>query len=234
MKRAGLIALVALVPLLWLGYRGLLVLASMPLFGDVITRVETDERVVALTYDDGPLPPYTLRLLEVLERHQVPATFFMLGANIESYPRVAASVLARGHELGNHSYSHAWLALSWPSTIADEVDRTNDLLRSLGVSGDIAFRSPYGSQLFVLPWVLSQRGMTNVLFDVVPADWEVEDAGVVVERVLEATRPGSVILLHDDGLATVEATGAIIEGLRKDGYRFVTVKELLALREARQ
>ncbi len=201
-------------------------------FGELHARVETQERVVALTFDDGPSPANTPALLELLARHQVKASFFMVGRNIESHRELAARVLAEGHQLGNHSYSHTRLVLKSPAFMREELSRTDALLRELGVQGEILFRAPFGKKLFVLPWLLAREGRRHITFDVVPDDTATQDAGLITSRILEATRPGSIILLHDGWAAkpgTLEATGRILEALKAQGYRFVTVSELLAL-----
>jgi peptidoglycan/xylan/chitin deacetylase (PgdA/CDA1 family) len=204
---------------------------SFQVFGELHHRVETPERVVALTFDDGPGPANTPLVLELLARHQVKATFFMVGRNIEQHRELAARVLAEGHQLGNHSYSHKRLVLSSPSFIEEEISRTDALLREVGVRGEILFRAPFGKKLFVLPWILSRQGRKHITFDVVPDDHATQDAALIISRVLEATRPGSIILLHDGWAAkpgTIEAAGRIIESLKAQGHRFVTVSELLA------
>lgn len=205
---------------------------SFQAFGELYQRVETPERVVALTFDDGPSPANTPAVLELLSRHQVKATFFMVGRNIEQHRELAARVLAEGHQLGNHSYSHRRMVLSTPSFIEEEISRTDALLREVGVRGEIHFRAPFGKKLFTLPWVLSRQGRKHITFDVVPDDHATQDAALITSRVLEATRPGSIILLHDGWAAkpgTLEAAGRIIESLEAQGYRFVTVSQLLAL-----
>ena len=205
---------------------------SFQAFGELYQRVETPERVVALTFDDGPGPANTPVVLELLARHQVKATFFMVGRNIEQHRELAARVLAEGHQLGNHSYSHRRMVLSSPSFIEEEISRTDALLREVGARGEILFRAPFGKKLFTLPWILSRQGRKHITFDVVPDDHATQDAALITSRVLEATRPGSIILLHDGGATkpgTIEAAGRIIESLKAQGYRFVTVSELLAL-----
>jgi peptidoglycan/xylan/chitin deacetylase (PgdA/CDA1 family) len=205
---------------------------SFQLFGELYHRVETPERVVALTFDDGPGPANTPAVLELLAKHQVKATFFMVGRNIEKHRELAARVLAEGHQLGSHSYSHSRMVLSSTSFIEEELSRTDALLREVGVRGEILFRAPFGKKLFTLPWVLSRQGRKHITFDVVPDDHATQDAALITSRVLEATRPGSIILLHDGWAAkpgTIEAAGRIIESLKGQGYRFVTVSELLAL-----
>lgn len=204
-------------------------------FGELYARVETPEKVVALTFDDGPGPANTPAVLELLSRHQVKATFFMVGRNIEAHRELAARVLAEGHQLGNHSYSHTRLVFRSPSFVQEEISRTDTLLRQLGVQEEILFRAPFGKKLFVLPWLLARDHRKNILFDVVPDDHELQDADVLTSRVLGATRPGSIILFHDGWAAkpgTLEAVDRVLRQLKAQGYRFVTVSELLALGQA--
>lgn len=206
--------------------------ADYQLFGELVARVETEERVVALTFDDGPDPRNTERLLDVLDAHDAKATFFMVGRQVEKYPSLARMVAERGHEVGNHSWSHHRMVFIAPSTARDEIERTDEALAAAGIEGPFSFRAPFGKKLFVLPWVLSEMGRTNILFDVIPqpGDYLRPPADELAADVVRQTRPGSIVVLHDGGGPrdeTIEATGAIIEALRADGYRFVTVRELL-------
>ena len=208
-----------------------LVMRHQP-WGGTCRRVRTERRVVALTYDDGPNPPHTVDLLEVLRRHDVRATFFMNGRNVERHRAAAEAVLASGHEIGNHSYSHPLMIFRTPRSVSREIAATDAILRDLGVTGDIHFRSPYGAHLLAVPYVLARTDRINVLFDVVPEDWKEQDPAVIAERVLSECVPGSIVLLHDGGGGrggTVAATGRIIEGLRARGYELVSIGALLAI-----
>lgn len=204
------------------------------LFGDSYHNVETSEKVVALTFDDGPDPSYTRQVIEVLDRNRVKATFFMVGTAIEKHQETAKVVYAKGHELGNHSYSHAWMVFKSPAFVRSEIDKTDSLLRNVGVMGAIQFRSPFGSQLLILPYILSQKKKKNILFDVDPRDWETQDPQLLARRVLEQTEAGSIILLHDGGgdrSGTVQALEMIIRELTERGFQFVKVSELLTYAE---
>jgi peptidoglycan/xylan/chitin deacetylase (PgdA/CDA1 family) len=176
------------------------------LFGEVFQRAHTRDRVTALTFDDGPREPDTRALLDVLDREQVRATFFMVGRAIERYPELAREVVRRGHQVGNHSYSHTRMLLVSPQFCRDEIARTDTLLRQAGATGPIHFRAPFGEKLWSLPWVLAE-----------------------MERLDE---PGAVIALHDGGGPrdqTVAAVQRLIPSLRNEGYRFLTVDELRAV-----
>jgi peptidoglycan/xylan/chitin deacetylase (PgdA/CDA1 family) len=188
--------------------------------------------VVALTFDDGPKPGQTEAILDILKKHEVKASFFMVGRRIERHRELAARVLAEGHQLGNHSYSHRRLIFKSPSYIQEEIDKTDALLRGLGVEGEIHFRAPFGKKLVILPWLLSRSGRKHITFDVVPGDDATQDVELLTSRVMESVRPGSIILFHDGGQdkpGTIQATELVIGRLREQGYRFVTVSELLAL-----
>jgi len=214
-----------------IGLRELVNSSTFQLFGDYVARVDTNERVVALTFDDGPDPYYTPRVLAVLDQQQVKATFFMMGRNVERYPDVAGDVLRRGHEIGNHSYSHPKLVLMSPRRVRDEIERTDKLLRDIGVSGDIHFRPPHAAKFIVLPCVLMQMNKLSVLGDVDPEEWKRRPAAVMTESILRQVRPGSIIGLHDPaGAETLRTLENILPALAAQGYRFETVSALVRRR----
>ncbi len=205
------------------------------LFGEFYYRISTKEKVVALTFDDGPLEPYTSNLLNVLDAHEVKATFFFVGVNIEQYEEVARQCHLRGHQIGNHSYSHHRLTGKSFGFIRTQIAKTDALIRGLGVDYKIDFRAPYGNKFFKLPYVLWRMRKKHILFDFFPnpRDWWGRPASEVVKSILELVRPGSIIVLHDgnkDAAPLVcEYVDMLIVGMKKDGYRFVTVNTLLEL-----
>lgn len=208
---------------------------SFQLFGDLVDRVDTTERVVALTFDDAPTNA-TGEVLDTLRLHAVKGTFYALGSELERSPELGRRIVAEGHELGNHTFSHRRMVGTneTPGFVRTELDRTDALIRATGYTGPITFRPPYGKKLLVLPWELSRRGVTTVTWDVEPDTFRAGDAGGIERYTVERTRPGSIVLLHpfcaDECRADREALPRIIERLGADGYRFVTVQELLALR----
>jgi len=228
--RRGAILLV-LVGATAVGLREVVNSSTFQLFGDYVARVDTGEQVVALTFDDGPDPMHTPRVLAALDRHQVKATFFMMGRNVERYPDIAREVLRRGHEIGNHSYSHPKLVLMSPRRVREEVERTDALLRGIGVSGEIHFRPPHAAKFIVLPYVLVQMKKLSVLGDVDPEEWKRRSAAVMTESILRQVRPGSIIGLHDPmGAETLATLQNIIPALTGQGYRFETVSALVSRR----
>jgi peptidoglycan-N-acetylglucosamine deacetylase len=211
-----------------LALRELVYASTFQLFGEYVVRLETDERIVALTFDDGPHPVRTPQILEVLDRHHVKATFFMMGRNVERFPAVARQVLLAGHEIGNHSYSHPKLVFMFPSRVCEEIERTDALLRGIGVVGDIHFRPPHAAKFIVLPWVLARLNKLTVLGDVDPEEWRGHRADVMTRAILRQVRPGSIVGLHDlMGVETVRTVENVIPALSAQGYRFATVSTLM-------
>jgi peptidoglycan-N-acetylglucosamine deacetylase len=201
------------------------------LFGELVTSVSVGDSVVALTFDDGPVPLYTDTVLAVLRDEGVRATFFVTGNAVAQNPDIARRILEEGHELGNHSYSHQRMVLMSPSTVREEVEITDSLIRAVGATGPIHFRPPYGKRLVVLPWYLSRRDRATVLWSLEPDSWFSRHTDMV-RHVSENVQPGSIILLHVEIPARAEGRAALplmIRELKQRGYGFATVSELRAL-----
>ncbi|HEX8352774.1 MAG TPA: polysaccharide deacetylase family protein [Pyrinomonadaceae bacterium] len=225
--------------LLIVGFIALWQISRSPTFQffDRLThRVNTSQKVIALTFDDGPTPEATAQILSVLEREQVRATFFVTGAELEKYMAEGRRLVAAGHELGNHSYSHERMVLVTPSFVEREVERTDKLIREAGHQGEIYFRPPYGKKLFTLPYYLARTGRRSVTWDVDPDSYPevAADSDKIAEYALSRARPGSIILLHvmyGSRGESLKAVKKIVEGLKARGYSFKTVSELLAAEE---
>ena len=166
-------------------------------FGTSVRHVATPEKVVALTYDDGPRPPTTQSVLEVLDRHHVPATFFLIGQRARAYPSVVKKIYSAGHELGNHTYSHPYLMFRSSNYVRKQIEKTDSIIRSCGYNKEIHFRSPHGMKLFTDSWTLKKMKRKNILFDTVAWDWKSPGVERIVRNVMKDVRPGSIILLHD-------------------------------------
>jgi peptidoglycan-N-acetylglucosamine deacetylase len=210
---------------------------TFQLMGEIVPRVETAEKVVALTFDDGPTPERTEEILTILKAGDVKATFFLTGAEIQEYPESAKQIVAAGHEIGNHSFSHQRMVFKTPAFIQREIDNTDKLIRDAGYSGDIHFRSPFGKKFLLLPYYLSQRHKKNIMWDVEPNTFpEIDrDANKIVEYTIANTKPGSIILLHvmyPGREESMKAVPQIIAGLKERGFAFKTVSELLARRSS--
>lgn len=209
---------------------------SYQVFGELINRVETDEKIVALTFDDGPWNnKVTDEVITILDDLDVKATFFLNGLGIKDHPSVTRRLVLSGHDLGNHAYSHKRLIFKRFKEIKEEVESTSSLIRSAGFEGEIFFRAPYGKKLLVLPYYLKQQGITSVTWDVEPESYQQVrgNAQAIVEHVVSNTRPGSIIIMHVLGSgnsASRESLPLIIKELRDKGYRFVQLPELFRQR----
>jgi peptidoglycan/xylan/chitin deacetylase (PgdA/CDA1 family) len=224
----SILAVIALVALAYGAFR-LSKSRSFQLFGRLVTRVETDKKLIALTLDDGP-SGRTREILETLRALDIPATFFLCGESIEARPEDARAIVAAGHAVGNHTYSHRRMLLVSVSDCAREVGDTNRLIREAGYAGEIYFRPPYFKRLIALPWYLAREGITTVLADVEPetalgAD---ADARALADYMKEAARPGSIILMHPMyNENALEAIRLAVPELAAEGYSFVTVEQLV-------
>lgn len=196
-----------------------------------INRAETQEKVVALSYDDGPTPPYTNQLIALLDRYQIQATFFTIGKNIEQHPDLVKLAIAKGEELGNHSYSHKDMLFKSKDYLLSELEKTDALLRQLGVTQTINFRPPWGRRLLMLPYLVAKLHKQLIMWDIDSEDYRKDlTAEAIADRVIEQARPGAIIVMHDGGgdrSRTVVATELIIKTLTAQGYKFKTVSQLL-------
>jgi peptidoglycan-N-acetylglucosamine deacetylase len=201
-------------------------------FGEIIPRINTPEKIVALTFDDGPTPGATEEILSILKEENVKATFFVIGADLERNLEEGRKIVAAGHELGNHSYSHERMVLKTPSFIESEIERTDQLIRQAGYQSTIHFRPPFGKKLILLPYFLSRTSRKTITWDVEPDSYP-EIAGNsnrIVSHVMEKVRPGSIILLHvmyPSRGASLKAVKGVIAGLKGEGYSFKTVSQML-------
>ncbi|MER7165439.1 polysaccharide deacetylase family protein [Micromonospora sp. NPDC000207] len=200
--------------------------------GRCLTHGRRDRDEIALTFDDGPLPPYTGQILDILDSYQVKATFFCVGLLVDAYPEIVDEIRRRGHELGNHTWSHPFLPELSRAELGEQVQRTGEALAgATGTAPPTLFRPPYGGRSPQVLTGLAEMGMTTVLWDALGWDWALPGVDRIVESVSTGTGPGSVVLLHDGGgdrSQTVAALPEILDGLLARGLRFVTVDHLLA------
>ncbi|MET8849098.1 polysaccharide deacetylase family protein [Amycolatopsis sp. NPDC004625] len=231
--RKWTIAVASALVVLIAGAYALLQVADSPtfqFFGTLVDRVDTTEKVVALTFDDGPDPAGTHTILDTLKSRQVPATFFLIGRDIAAHPDLARDIAAAGHEIGNHSFRHDRMIGVTPAWVADEVEATDALIRAAGYPGEILFRPPNGKKLLALPRYLAEHHRTTITWDVAPDSAGLPDAATVERAVVDQVRPGSIVLLHAMYASreqTRRAIGPILDQLKQRGYRFVTVSQLI-------
>ena len=200
----------------------------------VVWSVETDDKVVALTFDDGPHENYTTELLDTLAKYDVTATFFLIGKNVEQYPEIVKRIQSEGHEIANHSYDHRILPFQSDREIRRQIDSTSSLIESVAGVIPKYFRPPMGLLTSSVIDIIEASGHIAVIGDVYPRDPHKPGVDKIVERVLKRTKPGSIIIMHDGGTwgkidrsQSVKAVPIIIESLRQKGYRFLTVSELI-------
>lgn len=192
---------------------------------------QSAKRAVTLTFDDGPHPDYTPRILEVLRSHEIPATFFVVGREAKKYPDILRKIVADGHTVGNHSFTHSSLPGFSQGEIESEIEMTEQAIESATHERSEFFRPPYGEFNLGMLDIMTSRGYTPVLWNVDPSDWSQRTSGSIYGRVVAQVRPGSIILLHDGGGkqdATVAALPRIITALKAGGYSFIRVEEMLA------
>ncbi|VBB05000.1 polysaccharide deacetylase [Lucifera butyrica] len=193
-----------------------------------IREVPTSRKVVALTFDDGPLNTSTPKILQILREKGVKATFFVVGERVEKYPMLVRQEAAEGHEVGNHTYSHPKLRGLNRQEIDKEIEKNETLISQVAPRPTL-FRPPEGKYSKTVLEDARERGYIIVLWSIDTKDWRCPPVGDIVDSVLKNVKPGSIILLHDGKYPspTPEAVDCIIDSLKSRGYEFVTVSELL-------
>ncbi|MEG4803943.1 polysaccharide deacetylase family protein [Microcoleus sp. ARI1-B5] len=197
-------------------------------------KVQDSEKVIALTVDDGPWPETTEQMLDIFKQNDVKATFFWIGKSLESSPEIARRVVAEGHAIGNHTWHH-WYDPMDAATAANEIDRTAKLIyETTGVKTSF-FRPPGGVLNNGLAKYAKEQNYSVVMWSVTSADTDPRaQPSAFVENVLKGAKPGAIVLMHDGGgdrSRTIKALPEMIAGLKQQGYRFVTVPELLEMQE---
>lgn len=182
------------------------------------------KKKIAITFDDGPHPVYTLKLLDGLAQRNVKATFFIIGESAERYPEVIKRIHDEGHLLGNHTYSHVQLTCISSTRAIEEIHKTNDILSSITGENVRYIRPPFGLYNKTLA---ASSDLVPILWTVDPRDWSVLNTNSVVSHVVKKVKENDVILLHDIFDTSVDAALQIIDSLLEQGYTFVTVDELM-------
>lgn len=202
------------------------------LFGGLINHVDTDKKLVALTFDDGP-DENTDRIVEMLDELDIRATFFVIGSAVEKNPEYARKLVNHGHELGNHTFNHRPLVGVTYTAVARELSSSDALIRKAGYYGPVHFRPPYGKKGAVLPLYLRMHNRTTVMWSNHPEDFtrrRPQPTNEIVNYTVSHASPGDIIILHPwYGRETIRsAIPYIVNELRAQGYEFVTVSELRA------
>ena len=204
-------------------------------YGPTFTGLPRGFKQIALTYDDGPNDPHTLRLLEVFARHNVRATFFLIGKYVRQRPGLAREIVAAGHVVGNHTFTHPLLIFKRAAEIRRELADCRSALQDAIGDHSRLFRPPFGGRRPAVLRIARDLGLVPVMWNVTGYDWNAPPAEVIERKVSQRIRGGDVILLHDGGHAalgadraqTVIATDRLIAKHKSDGYEFVTISQMM-------
>ncbi|MDJ0675985.1 MAG: polysaccharide deacetylase family protein [Calothrix sp. MO_167.B42] len=202
--------------------------------GKIVYRVEVpqQEKVIALTIDDGPWKPTTTQMLDILKQNNVKATFFWVGKTVQAHPQIAKEVVAQGHAIGNHTWNHHYHRVT-PAVAKDEIERTAEIIYQTTGVRTYLFRPPGGYLNNGLAAYAKSQKYSVLMWSQTSADTDPRAKyQVFVKNVLRDAKPGGIVLMHDGGgnrSRTVKALPEMIKGLKQKGYRFVTIPELLQM-----
>ena len=191
-------------------------------------KVETQEKVIALTFDDAPDEIYTPRILDVLSKHDVKATFFILGARVNKYPHMVKRIYNEGHSIGNHTYWHPELTKTGVANMVWEIEKNEKAIHSVIDLKTNLFRAPYGALTEDMVKKLKEIGYRGIGWSIDSEDWKGISKDEIKKRIINGLHPGSIVLMHAAGdvPGTVEAVDELIPFLKQKGYYFVTVPDL--------
>jgi len=185
---------------------------------------------IAMTFDDGPKPGQTDRLLDMLKERGIKATFYVIGQNAVAYPELIQRMVAEGHEVGNHSWNHTAFTKAGGAGVASQINQTDAALVAAGAPKPVTVRPPYGATNTSISKRLNEEfGQKVIMWDVDPLDWKHRNSARVTAEILKNTKAGSIVLAHDIHATTVDAMPATLDGLAQKGFKFVTVSELVAM-----
>lgn len=221
------------------GYQSMAPTGQM--FGPTFTGLAPASKQLALTYDDGPNDPHTLHLLDVLARHDVHATFFLIGRYVQQRPDIARQIAKAGHTVGNHTFTHPLLTFKSTSRIRQELSRCRSVLQEAIGEHSNFFRPPFGGRRPAVLRIARELGLKPVMWNVTGYDWNAPPSEVIERKAAKQIRGGNVILLHDGGhkhmgtnrSQSVLATNALIERYKSEGYEFVTIPQMMSTTNVR-
>ncbi|MBE0448612.1 MAG: polysaccharide deacetylase family protein [Actinobacteria bacterium] len=205
---------------------------------DGVVRRGPHESVVAITFDDGPNPIYTPQILDILKEKGVKATFFVVGLHVRKYPDIARRIVAEGHDIGNHTYTHKDLVPATRRMVLAQAHKTDQVIKRITGASSSLFRPPRGIfSSAVRRLLVDKEGYRLILWTVSSVDWRRVSPRAILRRISRHTRPGAILLFHDSGALirregasrdnTVEALPMVIDHLRAKGYEMVTISEML-------
>jgi peptidoglycan/xylan/chitin deacetylase (PgdA/CDA1 family) len=189
-----------------------------------------ESSTVAMTFDDGPHPKLTPRLLDILKERGIKATFFVIGKCVAEFPDIAKRIFDEGHEIANHSWNHPQLTKLSPSAFDAEISQTTEAIQKATGVRPVTMRPPYGAINPTLTKRLNEEyGLSVILWSVDPQDWKIRKSDHVSSHIIKNAAPGSIILAHDIHASTIDAMPAALDALQAKGYKFATVSELISM-----
>ncbi len=198
----------------------------------IYNSVHTNRRVLALTFDDGPSAELTPKLLDLLRKEGIRATFFVIGSNVQAHPDIARRIVAEGHEIANHSWSHPQLPRLGAERLEQEIQNTTDIIEQTTGQRVTMMRPPYGAiNERVKHAIIKTHGLDLLMWSVDPRDWTRPGPEAIERRLLAGAAPGAIMLCHDIHSGTIAAMPDTIAQLKAKGYSFATVSELIAMDE---
>ena len=233
MKHPGFIAGIVILLFFSIGYASLATEKGRPYYeknGYILWDIKTEEKIIALTFDDGPHATYTPQILDLLAKYEAKATFFVVGEHAKKFPNIILRERDEGHEIANHTFTHSYTRTS--EGLEKELTETNELIYDITGTYPVLYRPVGGSYNEIIINTAMENGYKVVLWSwhQDTKDWKRPGVNKIVTTVLSGARPGDIVLFHDSGgdrSQTVKALEEILEGLIKQGYEFVTVSELL-------
>ena len=206
-------------------------------FGQTFARGPQGSKQIALTYDDGPNDPHTLRLLEMLAKHDVRATFFMIGRYVQRRPDLVRDLLKAGHVVGNHTFTHPHLVVSGAVETRNQLEECQRAVEEVTGVAPRLFRPPFGGRRPMTLRIARSLGLEPILWNVTSWDWETPPAEKIVQTCVRQMRGGDVVLMHDGGhrgfgadrSQTVLATNLLIEKYKTEGHEFVTIPQMMGI-----
>jgi peptidoglycan/xylan/chitin deacetylase (PgdA/CDA1 family) len=195
--------------------------------------VKITQKTLAMTFDDGPHPSLTPKLLDILKERNIKCTFFLIGQNVKAYPQIVRRIIAEGHEIGAHTYTHCSLTSRSDAQIRSELQRSEEVLMTAANYRPQLIRPPYGAiNTRIKQLMFSEFGYSTIMWSVDPQDWRRPGVSVVTSRLVSGARPGAIMLAHDIHPPTIQAVPAMFDQLLAKGYQFVTVSQLMNMEKA--
>lgn len=191
------------------------------------------EKALAMTFDDGPHPSLTPRLLDILKERNIKCTFFLIGEQVKMYPNIVRRIIAEGHEIGNHTWTHCSLTSRSDEQIRSELKKSEDAVFEVAGVRPHLVRPPYGAiNARIKDLMFAEFGYSTIMWSVDPQDWRRPGVAAVTSRLVNGAHPGAIMLSHDIHPPTITAMPAMFDQLLAKGYQFVTVSQLLNMEKA--